>query len=386
MKGGNETLAACGTTIFEVMSGLARRHGAVNLGQGFPDEDGPKALRERAARALLEGPNQYPSMMGLPELRDAVARHGERFYGLSVDAETDVMVTSGATEALACCFLGLLNPGDEVVVFEPTYDSYRPMIELAGARARAVKLSPPDWSIDEAELVAAFSDKTKLCVLNSPMNPTGKVFSTDELDLIAREIRRADAIAVCDEVYEHISFGAPHVPLMTREGMRERSVRIGSAGKTFSLTGWKIGYITGAKELMMPISRAHQFLNFTTPPCLQLAVADGLAMGDEYFAGLSQDMARKRDHLAEGLRDLGFGVAACDGTYFLGADYSPLGIDGPDHEVCRKLVEHAGVATVPYSAFYEGGRGPSTWLRFAFCKRMTVLDDALLRLRKYLKK
>jgi len=383
MKGGNRVLSACGTTIFEVMSRLARQHDAINLGQGFPDEDGPRELREHAANAILAGPNQYPPSLGLLDLREAIASHALAHYDLTFDPASNVMVTSGATEALACCLLGLLNPGDEVVCFEPTYDSYRPIVELAGASVRLVRLSPPSWTICEKSFAAAFTPQTKLVLLNSPMNPTGKVFSPAELDLIAAQVAAHDAYAVCDEVYEHIAFGVPHVPLMTRPGMGERTVRIGSAGKTFSLTGWKVGYVMGAAEMMMPIARAHQFLNFTTPPGLQAAVGKGLGLATSYYEELAADLAAKRDLLRDGLSALGFGVADSDGTYFLGADYSPLGIEGDDTQVAEQLVVQAGVATIPYSAFYEAGQGPRTWLRFAFCKKKAVLEEALGRLGEY---
>ncbi|MBT8491556.1 MAG: aminotransferase, partial [Deltaproteobacteria bacterium] len=307
------------------MSDLARAHDAVNLGQGFPDGNGPADVRRAAAAALDEHSNQYPPMMGLPVLRQAVAAHDRRFYGLDIDPTSEVMVTSGATEALAACLLGSLNPGDEVVVFEPLYDSYVPIIELAGAVPRYVRLAPPAWELDPDQLRVAFSDKTRVVLLNSPMNPSGKVFSAAELDAIAALTVEHDAIAICDEVYEHLTFDdARHIPLMTRHGMRERCVRIGSAGKTFSLTGWKVGYVSGPAELLAPMARAHQFLTFTTPPNLQHGVAYGLAKGDDYFEELRASMQTRRDLLLAGLEQVGFRVASCQGTYFLNADYSPL--------------------------------------------------------------
>ena len=269
MKAGNATLSSYGTTIFESMSALAREHAAVNLGQGFPDDRGPLALRQAAADYVMEGHNQYPPMMGMPALRQAVAAHDRAHYGLEVDWQTEVLITSGATEALLDCFLGLLEVGDEVVLLEPAYDTYAPVIRRLGAIPRSVRLVPPTWSLPREELAAAFSPRTKLLVLNSPMNPAGKVFTRDELALLASLVIQHDAFAVCDEVYEHLIFGdARHIPLMTLPGMRDRSLRIASAGKTFSLTGWKVGYITAPAAMMRPITKAHQFVTFTTPPNL----------------------------------------------------------------------------------------------------------------------
>lgn len=382
MKPVNGALSSYGTTVFTVMSALALQHGAVNLGQGFPDEEGPEALREVAAEAVLHGPNQYPPMRGLAELRDAVAAHNRRFYGLDVNPETDVLVTSGATEALACSFLGLLNPGDEVVLFEPLFDSYLPMIERSGGTARLVRLEPPDWRLPLAELEQAFSPRTKLLVLNSPLNPAGKVFTSEELAVIARLLSAHDAYAVCDEVYEHLVFdGSRHVPLMTLAGMRERCVRISSAGKTFSATGWKVGYATGPAPLIGALARAHQFVTFTTPPNLQRAVAAGLRLGDDYFISLAERQQAKRDRLSAGLVDAGFGVQPSAGTYFLTADYRPLGIVATDEDFCRLLVEEAGVAAIPLSAFYRDGAATG-FVRFCFCKQNGVLDEAIARLQR----
>ncbi|HRJ61164.1 MAG TPA: aminotransferase class I/II-fold pyridoxal phosphate-dependent enzyme, partial [Azospirillaceae bacterium] len=278
------------TTIFEVMSRLAEEHQAVNLGQGFPDDRGPADVLAEAERALRDDSNQYPSMMGTPALRQALAGHAKRFYGLDLDWRTQTLVTSGATEALAACLLGLLSPGDEVVLFEPLYDSYLPIVRLAGAVPKFVQLQPPNWSFTARDLERAFSPKTKLVLINDPLNPAGKAFTVEELDLLASFIERYDALAVCDEVYEHIVFdGRPHVPLITRPGMAERCLKIGSAGKTFSLTGWKVGYVTGPARLIAPAAKAHQFLTFTTPPNLQSAVAYGLNKDDGYFSGLAAD-------------------------------------------------------------------------------------------------
>jgi aspartate/methionine/tyrosine aminotransferase len=382
MKSANSSLSALGTTIFEVMSRLADEHRAVNLGQGFPDEGYPADVLERAAQETLHGWNQYPSTMGVPELRQAVAEHGGRFYDLDVDWRREVMVTSGATEALAASLLGLIEPGDEVVVFQPLYDSYLPMIRRGGGVPRFVDLRPPDWSFDPAELRAAFSPRTKLVLLNDPLNPAAKVWSADELAQVAALVAEFDAYAVCDEVYEHVVFdGARHVPLMTLPGMRNRCVKIGSAGKTFSLTGWKVGYITASPDVLAPIAKAHQFLTYTTPPNLQQAVAYGLGMDDSYFAGLSELMASRRDLLASGLQGLGFEVLACGGTYFLDVDISGLGWDGTDADFCQWLVKEAGVALIPLSAFYD--RDPlTTVVRFCFCKKVSTLEAGLERLSK----
>ncbi len=380
---GNTSLAKYGTTIFEVMSGLAREHDAINLSQGFPDGNGPEDVRAVAARALEDHPNQYAPMMGLPELRRAVAEHDHRFYGLDLDPMREVMVTSGATEAIASSLFGLLNPGDEVVVFEPFYDSYVPIIERCGAIPRFVRLEAPDWSVDGDALAAAFSSKTRMIVLNSPMNPSGKVFSDEELDTIAALAKAHDVICLCDEVYEHLTFdGIEHSPLMVRDGMRERCVRIGSAGKTFSLTGWKIGYVSASHRLLSAISRAHQFVVFSTPPNLQRAVAYGLGKDDAYYESLRRDMQRKRDLLRGGLERLGFVAASCQGTYFINADYSRLRSDLDDLEFARYLTTEARVAVIPLSPFYSTS-GPATVVRFCFCKDDDTLRTGLERLGEF---
>ena len=382
----NPLFAGRGQTVFETMSALARETGAINLGQGFPDEDGPEDVRERAARALIEGPNQYPPMMGVPELREAVAAANKRFYGLDIDPSQEVMVASGATEVLAASFLGLLRAGDEAILFEPYYDAYLPMIEAAGATAKVVTLRPPEWDIPRDALSEAFSDKTKLIVVNSPLNPIGKVFSEDELGFIAGLVAKHDALAVCDEAYEHIVFsGHEHIPLMAFPGMRERCVRIGSAGKTFSLTGWKVGYASAAPALIDAIGKAHQFLTFTTPPALQLGTAYGLGKPDAYFEGLAEDFAEKRALLAGSLSDIGFAVLPGAGTYFLVADFRPLGFEGEDDAFCRDIAKGARVAAVPVSAFYHPASeaAPRYLARFCFCKRKSVLEEAAARLAAY---
>jgi len=381
VKSGNATLSGYGTTIFEAMSVLAREHAAVNLGQGFPDDRGPELLRREAAAYVVDGHNQYPPMMGTPALRQAVAAHDRRFYGLEVDWQTEVLVTSGATEALMDCFLGLLEAGDEVVLIEPAYDTYAPVIRRLGAIPRPVRLVPPAWQLPREEVEAAFSTRTKLLVLNSPMNPTGKVFTREELAFLASLLERYDALAVCDEVYEHLVFGeARHVPLMTLPGMRERTARIGSAGKTFSLTGWKVGYITAPAALLRPITKAHQFVTFTTPPNLQHAVAAGLGQGDGYFAGLGAPLARSRDRLAAGLAALGVPALPCEGTYFLVLDVGRWQREGEDDlAFCKRLVVEGGVVLIPMSAFYDASP-PRNLVRACFCKLDSTIDEALRRL------
>jgi aspartate/methionine/tyrosine aminotransferase len=380
VKAGNSILSSYGTTIFEVMSRLAQEHDAINLGQGFPDGNGPPDVVAAATDYLEHGVNQYPSMMGLPSLRQAVAANNKRFYGINVDWQSETMVTSGATEALAACLFGLIEPGDEVVLIEPLYDSYLPIVQRAGGVARLVRLEPPDWALPKEALAAAFSDRTKLILLNSPMNPCAKVFRQDELEFIAGLLETHDAYAVCDEVYEHLIFdGLPHVPLMSLPGMRHRCARIGSAGKTFSLTGWKVGYITAPPDLLTPIARAHQFLTFTTPPNLQSAVAYGLAKEDNYFNELSSELQNLRDYLGEGLTRLGFEVLPCEGTYFITTDFRPLGFNGNDEEFCRHITTEARVAAVPVSAFYQSSE-IKYFARFCFCKNKASLTEALDRL------
>ncbi|QDG78661.1 aminotransferase [Labrenzia sp. PHM005] len=384
MKPTNPVFTGIQTTVFETMSRLAMANNAINLGQGFPDVDGPEDIREIAAQALIDGPNQYPPMLGLPELRQAVAEANERFYGLKIDPQSEVLVTSGATEALSDCIMSLVSPGDEVVLIEPLYDCYLPLVERAGGVPVRVRVTPPHWHLDDDALAAAFSNKTKAVLINNPMNPTAKVFSDAELGRIADLCRQYDAYAICDEVYEHLVFdGRKHRPLMTFDGMRERTVRIGSAGKTFSLTGWKVGYITGPAALLDPIAKAHQWTTFTTPPNLQKAVAYGIAKDDSYYDGLAGDLSRKRDRMAKGLEALGFDVLPCAATYFLTCGFSGLGLGVSDVEACETLVKHAGVAAVPVSAFY-GSDAPTGFIRFCFCKQDTVIDEALERLDRFL--
>lgn len=365
------------------MSRLAQAHGAVNLGQGFPDGNGPEDVVEAGVEYLRNGVNQYPSMFGIPDLRQAVAEHASRFYGLDVDWQTETMVTSGGTEALGAALLGLIEPGDEVVLIEPLYDSYLPIVRRGGGVPKLVRLEPPGWELPREALEAAFSEKTKLILINTPMNPCAKVFSREELEFIAGLCRRYDAFAVCDEVYEHLAFdGMPHVPMITLPGMRDRTVRIQSAGKIFSLTGWKVGMITAAPEVLTPVAKAHQYLTFTTPPNLQAAVAYGLRKDDSYFNGLSADMQARRDHLATGLAEVGFAVIPCQGTYFITTDFRPLGYNGDDTEFCKYLTVEAGVAAVPVSAFYTSDDA-GYFARFSFCKKAETIDEAIRRLKSH---
>jgi aspartate/methionine/tyrosine aminotransferase len=380
MKTPNALLAATGTTIFTVMSALAVKHGAINLGQGFPDTDGPEDVVRAAADALFDGRNQYPPLTGVPELRQAVAAANRRFYELEINPDTEVIVTSGATEAITACLMALLDPGDEVVLIEPLYDTYLPVVRMLGAVPRLVRLEPPHWELPRDAMAAAFGPKTKAIMLNSPMNPASKVFTADELGLIASLLAKHGAYAVCDEVYEHLVFdGLRHIPLMTLPGMRERCLRIGSAGKTFSLTGWKVGYVTGPAALTAIVAKAHQNLTFTTPPNLQRAVAIGLGKDDSYFEALAGALQSKRDRLSAGLAAVGFGVLPAHGSYFVTTDFSPLGFRGDDVAFCRHITEAMGVTAIPVSAFYEGN-APSHFARFAFCKQDAVLDAAIAKL------
>lgn len=382
MKSPNAFLSGLPTTIFTVMSQLAVRHDAINLGQGFPDTEGPADLIEEAARALGDNRNQYAPLTGLPELREAVARANARGYGLEIDPATEVVVTSGATEAIAVCLMAVVEPGDEVVLIEPLYDTYLPVLRLLGAVPRCVRVQPPEWTLPEDELRAAFGPKTKAILLNSPMNPSGKVFSVEELDLIASLVREHECYAICDEVYEHLTFGVPHVPLMTRPDMRERCMRIGSAGKSFSLTGWKVGYVTAPAALASIVAKAHQVLVFATAPNLQRAVAKGLNLDEGYFRTLADDLRAKRDLLSDGLHGLGFPTLPADGSYFVVADITAHAQGRDDATFCQDMVRDAGVAAIPVSAFYDpdGPEPPRHLIRFAFCKKEEVLREALTRL------
>jgi len=376
----NPIFSTLPTTIFEEMSGLARTLGAVNLGQGFPDDPGPEAIRAKAADAVLNGYNQYPPMAGLPELRQAVAAHYARSQGLDLDWASEVTVTSGATEALAAAFLGLIEPGDEVIVFQPLYDSYLPVIRLAGGVPKLVSLQPPHWRFDRATLESAFSARTRFVVLNNPNNPAGTVLPDEDLALLAELCVKHDVIAICDEVWEQVVFGnARHRPLIACPGMRERCVKIGSAGKMFGLTGWKVGFLCAAPELSRALARAHQFLTFTTPPNLQAAVAFGLENSEDWFGRMPRDLARSRDRLSAGLRREGFAVLPSQGTYFATIDLAASGVAEPDRAFCLRAVKEAGVAAIPVSALYEQDAVTSI-VRLCFSKRDETLDTGVERL------
>lgn len=382
MPQGNPVFAGQGTTIFTVMSALAVEHGAINLGQGFPDEDGPLSLREAASRALIEGPNQYPPMKGRIELRRAIAGHAQRFYDLVFDPESEVLVTSGATEALTASIMGLVGPGEEVVLIEPSYDSYRPIADAVGAVVRSVKLVEPDFRLSEEALRAAINGKTRAVIINTPLNPIGRVFDRDEIEALARAVKDSRAVVICDEVYEHLVFdGKVSPPLICLPGMRERCVRIGSAGKMFSLTGWKVGWVTGPKPLIETVGKAHQFITFTTAPALQLGVAYGLEHEMEFTLGLTRELQAKRDLLRDGIARLGFKPLVCEGTYFLTADISGL-TNEPDRVFCERLVRQAGVALIPLSVFYKDNQ-PQNLVRFAFCKKREVIQEAIARLERH---
>nr|WP_294518608.1 aminotransferase [uncultured Rhodopila sp.] len=384
MRSANSYLGSIGTTIFTVMSALATEHRSINLGQGFPDTEGPRDVVQVAADALLDGRNQYPPMPGVPELRQAVAAANRRFYGLDIEWAKQVTVTSGATEAITACLMAVLDPGDEVVLIEPLYDTYVPVVRMLGAIPRIVRLAPPLWDLPREQLAGAFGAKTKAILFNSPMNPCGKVFTAQELGFIAGLVERHDSYAICDEVYEHLTFdGTRHIPLMTLPGMADRTMRIGSAGKTFSLTGWKVGYITASAALTPLVQKAHQNLTFTTPPNLQRAVAVGLAKDDVYFGSLAGSLQARRDQLAEGLASIGLTVLPTRGTYFITTDFAPLGYNGDDVSFCRHITEKAGVTAIPVSAFYDEPDAPDHYARFAFCKKSEVLEEAITRLRRH---
>ncbi|WP_377298656.1 aminotransferase [Rhizobium sp. SGZ-381] len=379
----NPIFAQAGTSIFESMSRLAADVGSINLGQGFPEGFEPEEVIEAAVKALRDGPHQYPPMMGLPALRQAVADNARRFAGLDIDWEKEVLVTSGATEALTDTFLALLQAGDEVIVFEPVYDAYATLIRRAGGTVVPVRLAPPTWDLPREALAAAVTPRTRLIVVNTPMNPIGKIFDADELAFLADLAIRHDLIIVSDEVYEHLVFdGRPFLSLMSVEGVRDRVVRIGSAGKSFSLTGWKVGYVTASADLLRPIARAHQFVTFTTPPALQAAVATGLSLPDNYFSDLKLRLAARRDLLVAGLRDAGFRVDEVAATYFAIAAIDDLDLAGDDLEFSRRLTTEAKVTPVPISSFY-GARDIRSHVRFCFAKTTETLEEAVERLRRW---
>ncbi|MFE1308593.1 pyridoxal phosphate-dependent aminotransferase [Streptomyces sp. NPDC058755] len=384
----NRRLAEFGTTIFAEMSALAVATGSINLGQGFPDTDGPEEVREAAVRALRDGRgNQYPPGPGVPELRTAIAAHQQRRYGLSYDPDTEVLVTAGATEAIAASLLALLEPGDEVVALEPYYDSYAASIAMAGGRRVPVTLRPAfdegaRFRLDLDELRAAVTDRTRLLLINTPHNPTGTVLTRAELAAIAELAVERDLLVVTDEVYEHLVFDdAEHLPLAAFPGMRERTVTIGSAGKTFSFTGWKVGWVTGTQELVTAVRTAKQYLTYVSAGPFQYAIAEALRLPDAYFDRFRTDLHRKRDLLGDGLRAAGFEVYQPQGTYFITTDITPFG-EKDAYAFCRALPERCGVVAIPNSVFYDDPDAGRSQVRFTFCKKDDVLHEATGRLRR----
>ncbi|MFJ4874118.1 pyridoxal phosphate-dependent aminotransferase [Streptomyces sp. NPDC088745] len=381
----NRRLAEFGTTIFAEMSALAASTGAINLGQGFPDEDGPEEVREAAVRALRDGRgNQYPPGPGVPELRHAIAAH-QRRYGLAVDPDTEVLVTAGATEAIAASLLALLEPGDEVIALEPYYDSYAACIAMAGGRRVPVQLRPEDgaYRLDLDELRDAVTPRTRLLLLNTPHNPTGTVLTRDELTEIARLAVDRNLLVITDEVYEHLVYDAEHLPLAAFPGMRERTVTISSSGKTFAFTGWKVGWVTAPPALVAAVRSAKQYLTYVSAGPLQYAVAEALALPESYYEDLRAQLRAKRDLLCTGLAEAGFGVYRPAGTYFVTTDIRPLtGGDTADgFAFCRELPERCQVVAIPNAVFYDDRAAGAPFVRFAFCKRTEVLQEAVARLK-----
>jgi N-succinyldiaminopimelate aminotransferase len=376
----NRRLAGLGTTIFAEMSELALATGSVNLGQGFPDTDGPPEIARAAADAILTGRgNQYPPGAGIPELRNAIAAHQRRFYDLSVDPDTEVLVTAGATEAIAAALISLIEPGDEVIAFEPYYDSYAACIAMADGVRVPVTLRAPDFRPDLDALRAAVTDRTRLILLNSPHNPTGSVFTRAELTAIAELACERDLLVISDEVYEHMVFGGEHVPVASLPGMRERTVSISSAAKTFSFTGWKIGWVTGTRELVSAVRTVKQFLTYVSGGPFQYAIAQALALPNDYYQSVSGNLMVKRDLMCEGLATAGFEVYRPHGTYFITTDIRPFG-DMTGLEFCRKLPYTAGVVAIPSVVFYDNRDAGEYQVRFAFCKKEEMLAEALRRL------
>ncbi|MDX2235857.1 MAG: aminotransferase [Hyphomonadaceae bacterium] len=369
-------------TIFDVMSTIARETGAVNLGQGFPEDDGPLDVREAAARAIVAGPNQYPPMRGLPALREAVAEHYARLQGVTLDWREEVTITSGATEALAAALLAVVTPGDEVILIEPAYDAYAPLVRRAGGVVRTVRLEPPAWTLTDAALDAAFSPRTRAIVVNTPVNPAAAMLGEVALAAIARRCVAHDVIAISDEVWEHVVFdGARHVSMLAAPGMRDRTIKIGSAGKMFAMTGWKVGFVCAAPALSEAVAKAHQFLTFTTPPHLQSAVAYGLAKSAAYFEAMRDGFARARHRLVEGLNREGFATGPCAGTYFVTVDLPASGVTLSDADFALHAVRNAGVAAIPVSAFYDS-QPERRYLRLCFAKRDATLDAGVQGLAK----
>jgi N-succinyldiaminopimelate aminotransferase len=380
----NSVYASLKPTIFEVVSRLAAEKGAVNLGQGFPEEDGPRDILEAAARATLDGPNQYPPMRGLPELRQAVATHYREHHAIDLDPQSEITITSGATEAIAAALLAFIEPGDEVILFEPMYDAYLPMVRRAGGVPRIVRLNPPHWRLERETLAAAFSDKTRVVVINTPLNPSASVMSREELAMLAELCRAHNAIVVSDEVWEHVLFDdAQHVSML--ELLRDQTLKIGSAGKMFSLTGWKVGFACGASALMEVFAKAHQFLTFTTPPNLQRGVAFALGKERSYFDTMRAGFQRSRDRLVRTLEGEGFALLLAKGAYFVNIDLAASGIAISDEAFAKHAIDH-GVATIPVSAFYANPCAPPL-VRLCFAKRDETLDrgaEALIRAKRAL--
>jgi N-succinyldiaminopimelate aminotransferase len=369
-----------GTTIFAEMSALALRTGAINLGQGFPDTDGPAEIVDAVAAAMRAGANQYAPLPGVPQLCAAIAEHQRRRYGLDVDPDLGVQVTFGATEAIAATMLGLLEPGDEVVVLEPFYDSYAATIAMAGATRRLVTLRPPDFALDVDEFAAAATgERVRMLLLNSPHNPTGRVLTRAELEAVARTCVEHDLVAVTDEVYEHLVYDGEHVPLATLPGMAQRTLTISSAGKSFSFTGWKVGWCSGPPELVAAVRSAKQFLSFAGGTPFQHAIAAALADAERHVAPLRSSLEAGRDRLCAGLETAGFGVSVPQGGYFVNADVAPLGV-ADAAAWCRALPARAGIVAIPTSAFYADPDAGRTLVRLAFCKRPDVIDEAVARL------
>ncbi|MDR6688584.1 N-succinyldiaminopimelate aminotransferase [Arthrobacter sp. 1088] len=370
-----------GVTIFEEMTTLAMSSGAINLGQGFPDEDGPTEIKAAAQAAIAAGANQYAPGKGTTELREAVAEHQLRFYGLTPDPQTEIIITTGATEAIAASLLAFVQPGDEVLTFEPFYDSYGAIIGLAGAQHVTAPLAAPDFLPDPARLEDAFSSRTRVVLLNNPHNPTGAVFPQEVLEKVVELAIKYDAIIVSDEVYEHLTFGVTHIPVASMPGAAERTLTISSAGKTFSFTGWKIGWLSGPQDLVAAVRTVKQFLTYSSGTPFQSAIAVGLALPDTFYTGIAETLRHKRDILSEGLRAAGFNVFTPRGTYFVNVDTEPLGIkDSVD--LARRLPGLVGVAAIPVPVFChpEGAQRTRSLLRFAFCKKTSVLEEAAERL------
>ena len=375
-----ERLQDFGTTIFAEMSALAIRTDSINLGQGFPDTDGPNQVAEAAIKAIRDGHNQYPPGLGIESLRVAVSEHQKRFYGIEVDPDTEVLITAGASEALAASLIALVEPGQEVITFEPYFDVYAAAIAMAGGKRRVVTLKTPDYSFDYEELVSKVNSNTRLILLNSPHNPTGKVFTNQELSEIAKLAVEKDLLVVTDEVYEHLVFdGQSHIPISTLSDMSERTLTISSAAKTFGFTGWKIGWAHGPSELLAAVRIAKQFLTYVNGAPFQHAIAEALKLDENYYMNLALDMSNKRDILCEGLEKAGFEVFRPSGTYYATVDIRPLG-DEDGIEFCWDLPNRCGVVAVPNEVFYDNKTVGKPLVRFAYCKKPEVLNHAVEKL------